>query len=193
MSYPNPLATTIPTIGLDGTITVLQEAIADLYWIGKSFHRAYRHAELNTGQRTISVPKTWQAGKEWINVLPNDNIVAQSFFWPISDESVIEFDNHVDPLMESEVALIVWCNTSKISGHNTGPSLAYQKADILALLKSSDLVTDITGIVDRNATEIFDPFTINDELTQYTMLPYQGFRINFTVKYTYALCLPVSS
>lgn len=193
--YANPLATTIDTFGIDGTISVLQSAIANLDWIQKSFHRAYRHQELNTGtsQRTISVPKTWQSGKEWINVLPNDNITAQTFFWPLGEEQVLDFENHIDPLMASEVALIVWLNTSKLSGHNTGPSITQQKADILNILKSSDLVTGITGIIDRSADEIFEPFTINDELKQWTMLPYQGFRVNFTVKYTYAQCLPVSS
>lgn len=194
-TYANPLATTIDTTGLDGAITSIQTDIAALDWIQKSFHRAYRHQELNNGtsQRNISVPKTWQSGKEWINVLPNDNITAQSFFWPLGEEDVLEFDNHIDPLMSSEIALIVWVNTSKLAGHNTGPSISHQKADILNVLKSSDVVVGITGIIDRSADEIFEPFTINDELKQWTMLPYQGFRVNFTVKYTYAQCLPVSS
>lgn len=194
MSYPNPLATQIPTIGLDGTITALQTELSALTWLSKCFHRAYRHLELNTGNnRTISVPKTWQGANEWINVLPNDNQPAQAFFWPLSGEDVTEFDNHVDPLMESDICLIVWLNTSKLAGHIYGPSLAIQKADVMDILKNSDLVMGIDSIVDRSANEIFDPFTITDERTQYTMLPYQGFRINFRVKFTYELCLPLSS
>lgn len=195
MSYPNPLATQIPTIGLDGTITVLQSVLSALPWLSKCFHRAYRHTESNTGNnRPQTTPKTWQGGNEWINVLPNDNQPAQAFFWPLSDEQVIgDYDIHVTPLMEADIALIVWVNTSKLAGHITGPSLATQKAEVIAILNASDLVVSIDGIVDRSANEIFDPFTINDERTQYTMLPYQGFRINFRVKFSYSECSIISS
>lgn len=195
MSYPNPLATQIPIIGLDGTITSLQTAMGALTWLSKCFHRAYRHTELNTGNnRAQIIPKTWQAGNEWINVLPNDNQPAQAFFWPLNAEEVVnDYDIHVEPLMEADICLIVWVNTSKLAGHTTGPSLANQKADVLAILNASDLVVRIDGIVDRSANEIFEPFTINDDRTQYTMLPYQGFRINFRVKFTYSLCLTASS
>lgn len=195
MSYPNPLDTGIPTIGLDGTITIIQTELLTLTWLSKCFHRAYRHAEQPTGQnRPIQVPKTWQGGKEWINVLPNDNQPAQAFFWPIGDEDVIgDYDIHVGPLMEADIALIVWVNTNKLAGHTTGPSLANQKADVIRILNNNDLVVNIAGLIDRSAPEIFEPFTITDERTQYTMLPYQGFRVNFRVKFSYSECLVISS
>jgi hypothetical protein len=195
MSYNNPLDTAIQTSGLDGTITSLQSAMSAFSWIDKSFHRAYRHTEESeaTGRRTKSIPKCWQANNEWIDVSPNDNITAQSFFWSDSSEDVAEFDKHVSPLMEADISLIVWINTSKLSGHITGPSVSEQKADVINLLTNHDLVVSIDSIVDRSADEIFDPFTMDDERTHYTMLPFQGFRVNFRVKFTYDQCSVISS
>jgi len=195
MTYINPQATAIPTIGLDGTITSLQTDLSALTWLSKCFHRAYRHSEQSqsTNNRTNVVPKTWEAGNEWINVLPNDNLPAQAFFYPISDEDVTEFDNQFDPLMEADICLIVWVNTTQLVNHTTGPSLAYEKADVINVLKASDLVLSIDSIVDRSAAEIFDPFTVDDVRNHFTMLPFAGFRVNFKVKFDYIECSTISS
>lgn len=194
MTYIHPQNTAIPTIGIDGTITSLQAAIGQISWLDKCFHRAYRHYEqgtFNNGELTI--PKTWEANAEWYNCLPNDNLISQAFFYPLNDEDVIESEPHVAPLWESDICLIVWVNTTKISGHTTGPSLANEKADVLAVLTASDLVTGIDSIVDKSAPDIFDPFTIDDPRNHFTMLPFAGFRVNFRVKYDYIVCQPASS
>lgn len=195
MTYIHPQNTSIPTIGVDGSITTLQNAMSSLPWLSKCFHRAYRHYELppQGGTKQNVIPKTWEAQSEWYNNLPNDNLSAQAFFYPIGDEDVTEFELHIDPLMEADVAFIVWVNTSKLVGHTTGPSLAQEKADVLEILKNSDLVTSIDSIVDKSAPDIFDPFTIEDQQNHFTMLPYAGFRVNFKIKFTYEQCLPVSS
>lgn len=194
MTYIHPQNTAIPTIGIDGTITVLQSAIGQISWLAECFHRAYRHYEQGTfANDTKTIPKTWEANNEWYNCLPNDNLISQAFFYPIGDEQVLEFDLHVDPLWEQQIALIVWVNTSKLPGHTTGPSLANEKADVIAILNNSDLVTSIDSIVDKSADDIFDPFTVDDPRNHFTMLPFAGFRVNFTVKFDYTVCQPASS
>jgi hypothetical protein len=192
MSYINPENTSISTIGIDATITTLQSALGDITWLTKCFHRAYRHYEIQ-GKKTLSIPKTWEANNEWYNNLPNDNLPAQAFFYPIGDEQVLDFDQHIDPLWQQKVCLIVWVNTNKLSGHTTGPSLAQEKADVLAILNNSDLVISVDSVVDRSADDIFEPFTIDDPKNHFTMLPFAGFRINFTVKFDYIVCNSPSS
>lgn len=192
MTYINPQNTAIVAIGIDATITALQTAIGQLSWIEKCFHRAYLHHEISN-KRTVNIPKTWEANNEWYNCLPNDNLAASAFFFPTGDEDVAEFEQHINPTWQQEICLIVWLNTDKLTNHTTGPSLAQEKADVLAVLSNNDLVIGIDSIVDRSANEIFDPFTISDEKTHYTMLPYAGFRINFTVKFDYTICQSASS
>lgn len=192
MTYIHPQNTAIQTIGIDKTITELQSALGQISWLTKCFHRAYRHYEL-LGKKTLTIPKTWEANNEWYNNLPNDNLAATAFFYPTGDEQVEQFDPHVDPDFSQEIALIVWVNTDKLTGHTTGPSLAQEKADILAVLNNSDLVIGINSIVDKSAEDIFDPFSIDDVNNHYTMLPFAGFRINFTVKFDYIICQSASS
>lgn len=192
MTYINPQNTSIPTIGIDATITALQSAIGNISWLTKCFHRAYLHHEIQN-KRTLNIPKTWEANNEWYNNLPNDNLAATAFFYTTGDEQVENFDSHVDPVFQQEICLIVWLNTNKLTGHTTGPSLAQEKADVLAVLNNSDLVIGIDSIVDKSAEDIFDPFTINDQNTHFTMLPFAGFRVNFTVKFDYTICQSPSS
>jgi hypothetical protein len=194
MTYINPQNTSIPTIGIDGTITVLQAAIGAISWVDKCFHRAYNFQELppQGGTGTKQVPKTWEAQNEWYNNLPNDNLPAQAFFYVQGDEDTIDAGPE-NLLWESDISLIVWVNTSKLVGHTTGPSLAQEKADVLTVLQASDLVTGIDSIIDKSASDIFDPFDVEDAKNHFTMLPFAGFRVNFRVKYTYDQCLPVSS
>lgn len=192
MTYINPQNTSIPTIGIDATITALQTAIGQISWLTKCFHRAYLHHEI-INKKTHNIPKTWEANNEWYNNLPNDNLAATAFFYPTGDEQIDEWEPHTDIDFQQEISLIVWVNTNKLSGHTTGPSLAVEKADVLAVLSNHDLVIGIDSIVDRSANEIFEPFTISDEKTHFTMLPYAGFRINFTVKFDYTICQSPSS
>jgi hypothetical protein len=196
MSYNNPSDTEISNIGLDAVITLLQQELKQLPWLNKVFHRAYTHRELDINQRTILIPKVWEAGVEWYDCRPNDSLktaVSQSFFFPISEERVTSFEKRSDPTFEQDVALVVWLNISQLAAHEGSPSAGYLKSDVLDVLKNSDSVLDITSIVDKDAVQIYEGFTITDEVTQYTMLPYQGFRINFTVKFDYIECLMPSS
>lgn len=192
MTYINPQNTAIQTIGIDATITALQAAIGQIPWLTKCFHRAYRHYEIS-GKKTLTIPKTWEANNEWYNNLPNDNLAATAFFYPTGDEQVAGFDPHVQPDFTQDICLIVWVNTNKLTGHTTGPSLAQEKADVLQVLNNSDLVIGIDSIVDKSAEDIFDPFDIDDPKNHFTMLPFAGFRVNFTVKFDYILCLSPSS
>lgn len=197
MSYSNPTATNINTVGLDSAISKLQTSLQTLTWLNKVFHRAYIHRELDINQRPILIPKVWEdadnVSSEWYDCRPNDIVISQAFFTPVSEERAIDWQSGSDATWEQDIALIVWLNTTQIPAHDSGPSLGVQKAQVLQLLNFSDVVSDITSIVDRDATEIYRGFTITDENTHYTMLPFAGFRINFKVMFDYIQCLQASS
>ena len=192
MSYTNPAQTEIQSIGLDLAITNIQAKLKTLTWLNKCFHRAYTHREIING-RTVVIPKVWESANEWYDCRPNDIAISQAFFTPISNETASEFEKNADPVFSQDIALIVWLNTDELPAHSYGPSLAYQKSDVIDILKNADSVLNIISIVDRSAQEIFEGFTIEDQDTHYTMLPFQGFRINLTVKFDYIECLPISS
>lgn len=197
MSYSNPSATNINTVGLDASISKLQTSLQTLTWLNKVFHRAYTHREIDLKDKTILIPKVWeenaQADLEWYDCRPNDIVISQAFFTPVSEERVIEWVPQADATWEQEIALIVWVNTTQLPAHDSGPSLGLQKAQVLQLLNTSPVVSGITSIVDRDATEIYRGFTIVDDITHYTMLPFAGFRINFKVLFDYIQCLQPSS
>lgn len=191
MSYTNPTQTEITSIGLDAAITALQIRLKTLSWLNKCFHRAYTHREVS-GTKTIIIPKVWEASNEWYDCRPNDIVISQAFFTPISEERVLEFEKNVDPVFEQDIALIVWLNTDELAAHISGPSLGHQKSDVLDILKNADSVLNVSSIIDKSAQEIYQGFTIDDQNTHYTMLPFAGFRINLTVKFDYIECLITS-
>jgi hypothetical protein len=192
MTYINPQNTPIQATGIDQTITLLQAALGELNWLTRCFHRAYRHYEI-LGKKTLTIPKTWESNNEWYNNLPNDNLAATAFFYPTGDEKLVQFNPHVPPYFTQDIALIVWVNTDKVAVVKKGPSLSQEKADVLAILNDHDLVTNIDSIVDKSADDIFKPFTIDDPTNHFTMLPFAGFRVNFTVQFDYIQCQSASS
>ena len=134
-----------------------------------------------------------EAQNEWYDCRPNDAVISQAFFTPLSEERVTSFEKFADPTFEQDIALIVWVNVDQLPGHISGPSLGYQKAEVISILKTSDSVMDIAEIIDISAVEIYKGFTIADENTHYTMLPFAGFRVNLTVKFDYINCVVASS
>lgn len=190
MSYYDPTATEIATTGFDAAITSIQQALkSSCTWIDKVFHRAYIFRDKDENGKVMVLPKVWEAGNEWINVLPNDNMKSQSFFTANEPEQVTDYDtNDLVILATRRVSLILWMNTSDAPSTLTGPSLADIKKRLLTVLMASDRVLEVESIIDQDAESVFEGFTINDADTKYLMLPYAGLRINFTLKYQYSLC-----
>ncbi len=51
------------------------------------------------------------------------------------------FEKHADPTFEQDISIIFWLNTDELASHISGPSLGYQKVDVLDILKTSDSVS----------------------------------------------------
>lgn len=193
MSYHTPTATEITAIGLDGAITSIQSDMkASLTWIEKVFHRAYLFQESDQdGRVKRMVPKVYEAGNEYINVLPNDHVRSQVFFVPAGDEDVQDYDPNSLLIVNQDIALVFWCDVRSLSGNSAtsyNPSLSLVKKQFIDFLNNHDSVLEITSIVDKKAEDVFEGFTIDDDKTHYTMLPFAGLRINFRIKFDYKLC-----
>lgn len=189
MSANNPNITTIDQPGLDWAIHSLQSILAHKFDWMTVFHRAYPFREFRSEEsKTHTIPKVWVGINEYMNVLPNDFLIGQAFFFVTDDEKQIEVDLQFGSTFRTEVSLIIWVNTDNVPGHTTGPSIAKLKKEINDLLVEHISVVKIESMTDQDAEQVFDGFTIQDVDTQYLMLPYSGLRINMVLQYSYSEC-----
>jgi hypothetical protein len=92
MSYSNPEILTIDNAtGLDAVIKSIQTDLATIPWLQKSFGRAWEFTEKQES-RVVRVPKVYQGESEYLNVLPNDHLSAQSFIMADGPEEWTEYD-----------------------------------------------------------------------------------------------------
>lgn len=189
MSYHKPNITTINVPGIDGAIHHLQAALTFKYPWMAVFHRAYPFLEWNVANtKGLKVPKVWSGGNEYMNILPNDFLVGQAFFFVTEEEKLTETHRQFGSEFNTEVSLIVWVNTSAIPGQTTGPSIAWLKKGIVDLLSYSETVLKVEAMTDQDAGSVFDGWSIDDVDTQYLMLPYAGLRVNMVLRYSYSEC-----
>ena len=189
MSANNPNITTIDQPGLDLVIHNLQSLLADKFDWMTVFHRAYPFREYWSEERkTHTVPKVWVGANEYMNVLPNDFLIGQAFFYVTDDEKQMESDLQFGSTFRTEVSLIIWVNTASMPGHTTGPSIAKLKKEINEILNDHISVSKIESMTDQDAESVFNGFTIEDVDTQYLMLPYAGLRVNMVLQCNYSEC-----
>lgn len=189
MSYHKPNITTINEPGIDGAIHSLQSMLASRYDWMSVFHRAYPFVEWNAKQtKGLKVPKVWLGEYEYMNILPNDFLVGQAFFFVADDEKVSEVDPQFGADFNTEISLIVWVNTSAIPDHTTGPSIAWLKKGIVDLMANQKNVQKVVSMTDQDAESVFEDWSIDDVDTQYLMLPYAGLKIDMVLRYNYSIC-----
>lgn len=194
MTYQNPQIPIIPNpIGFDAAIADLQQCIAAIPYITKSFGRAYIFKESRAGKQ-VTLPKVYQGGGEYHNPLPNGELTASSFILPISDEQCDDFQQHADNTFTRRVAIIFWGNLKQIDPDKDYVFLEEIKMDFLDALQDCKSFKSYESYVDDRYSEIFREFssymtnrsndTDSDEInTQYLMYPYGGFRMSITLTY----------
>lgn len=187
VSYSTPQAPALPNpIGLDAEIQRLQLRLKErLTWLQVSYGKAYRHSE-KRGGRQVYLPKVYDGGGEYRDVLPNDNVAAQSFFLPKDPATNPEREPMIGtvPLAQS-VDFIFWGNLQRIDptkSYRYDPELL---RDVVKVLNEAGvLVQRIYGAPE----EVFRGFTvelIKDSVLQH---PYAGFRIQLEVSTANLLC-----
>jgi hypothetical protein len=173
--------------GLDSAIRNISKQLEQLPWLINIYGRAYSY---KTEKGKVK-PYTYKKDNEYDNVLPNDNFNAQCFFKAKGDE-ITNFDfpkgSRRTGLIqfERDISLIVWVNLQTIdyankSDYNYTERL---KEDVMKRLKSSQEVMKIKTYIDEDSKRVFDGYDLDDVQQHYLMMPYTGFRIDLTVKYS---------
>jgi hypothetical protein len=200
MSYVDSEILTIDSpVGLDKIIQALQEELSSLPWMQKSFGRAWEFTEKMPDGRVVRVPKVWQGtegttGKgEYLNVLPNDHLTSQSFIMAAGAEEWIDFQLfQLTNLKQRKLKVIFWFNLNEIDANKDYIFTEELKADVEKLLKTFPYLKSIDSYTDEKAEDVFEGYinsgsgtlsTADDDLNQWCMHPYSGFRFNITVTY----------
>lgn len=166
---------------LNTIIENIRQSLEQLTWLEKSYGRAFNHAETRD-KKVIKLPKCFD-GFDYVNVLPNDKLKAQSFIACKGPEKTDEFNRDSNNIKSRDLSLIVWVNLKKIDGTRREIFTHELKQDVEAILATFPEVEKVNQIFDEKVEDIFQGYNIVDIDTQYLMYPYQGFRIDFSVKW----------
>ncbi|MDF7810705.1 hypothetical protein [Hymenobacter sp. YC55] len=187
VSYLTPDAPILPyAIGLDAEIQKLQlKLIERLNWLQVSYGKAYRHSEVRDSKK-VYLPKVYDGGGEYRDVLPNDNVVSQSFFLSKDPISVPGSEPAIGsvPLTQS-LDYIFWGNLTLIDESKPYRFEAELLREVLEVFNSQGVLVQR---IYTTPEEVFRGFTvemIKDKVLQH---PYVGFRIQIDVNISNALC-----
>lgn len=172
-------------INLDRAIQELQKALVrDCPWITVAFGRARLIPEKTNG-KILLLPKVYYGEKEYVNVLLNDTVPAQSWFQTLGIETPLNYgmENSIQK-MQSTVSLIVWLNFTKLQFDQTQDYywLEFPKRDVFNCINKYPNVT-ITKISDENAKDIFKEYTTEVERDQFLTHPKGALRFDFLLTY----------
>jgi hypothetical protein len=194
MSYENPNILTIDTpVGLDAVIESIRADLSSIPWLQKSFGRAWEFTEKQASGSVVRIPKVYQGEAEYLNVLPNDHMVAQSFIMADGAESWSEYERtSMRNAKTRALKIIFWLNLHEIDSNSDYIFTEVLKKDVEKVLKANPWITSIDQYVDEKAEDVFQGYinsgagtlsTADDNVNQVLMYPYSGFRFNVTVGY----------
>lgn len=188
-SFKNPLTPLIAEpVNIDRPIQELQQALAELPWLEKSFGRSFVACKKDAdGKNTIVYPQVWQGvGLDFLNVMPNDNLKSQSFF---KVEDPIEFTEYVrdgQSMMRANVSVIFWFQYLRINPDADHAFIELLKAQaqktISTAILSSQSSVEIARIWE-GAENVFRGYTIDKMANQELIWPFGGFRFEMLIDF----------
>lgn len=203
-SYKDPFTPLIDNpVNIDAPIQSLQQAFAaGLPWLSKSFARAYLAARYKTGPSGNKVPvyypQVWQGMDEngnaldLLEVMPNDNLEAQSFFKVEEPIECLKYLPNGHSLMSARVSIIFWFNMERIQDRlDPAKTLNYSfnevlKGSVQRVITNHvfDPGSDIKILrVWETPKQVFAGYTIDDIRDQELIYPYGGFRFECQLVY----------
>ena len=193
MSYRIPPIPVPPNpVFVDKAIVEIQTALGTLPWLTHSFGRSYEK-ETNTagsdkkGSGSFSEIKTepvvYVGQAEYLPVLWNDNLQAQSWF-VVGKQTPIDYVANHKNIYEVELDIIFWANLKKIDKPK-GQNYYFTeelKQDVRALLTNMNPLYSNFEIdmIEENVDDVFKEYTVQQVKRQYFMYPYTGFRFTLT-------------
>lgn len=194
-SFKSPLTPQITNpVGIDRPIQELQNTIAALGWIEKSFARAYtsyRH-DIPTN-KLIIYPEVWQGrtgsgnhDADMLNVMPNDNLKSQSFIKVDDPTSTVERVSNGKSRMGVTIQIIIWFDIRQIDKTVPYRFTEVLKAQAQAAIANCQLTKESSVSILRiyeEADNVFRGYTIDKVKNQELVHPFGGFRFECSLLY----------
>lgn len=204
-SYKDPFTPLIENpVNIDVPIQSLQQAIATLPWISKSFARAYLACKKlegpgGLGSKVSYYPQVWQGfeddgrARDLLNVMPNDNLEAQSFFKVEEPIECLKYLPNNFSIMSAKLSIIFWFNMERIQDRlDPGKVLNYSynevlKGSVQRILTNHMFDTDGNDLkvlrVYETPKQVYNGYTIDDVRDQELTYPFGGFRFECQLVY----------
>lgn len=188
VSYTAPVAPTLPhAVGLDAEIQRLQLLLTErLPWLAVSYGKAYRAGRVE-GKKTIYYPEVYHGAGEYRDVLPNDNVAAQSFFYPRDPATTGAQEPSALPHPFTQVVdYVFWANLRRLDAekdYRYDTELLHQ---VLAVFSGEVLVQRVY----TSPEEVFRGFSVDTVAEQVLRQPYCGFRIQLELYVVPGRCAP---
>jgi hypothetical protein len=189
VSYTDPTAPLLPSpVGLDAEIQRLQILLLnELYWLQISYGRAYRGSRQGANKKTVYFPEVYDGSSEYRDVLPNDNVTAQSFFYPAGPATNPDREPIPNTLTLTQACdLIVWANLVRVDDTKTYRFEHELLRDVLRVLNDDGQVRVLRAFTANE--DIFRGFGLDAVPEQALRQPYCGFRIQMELHSTNILC-----
>lgn len=190
-SFKNPLIPLIDNpVNIDRPIQEIQVELGALGWLEKSFGRSWLAVKSSQGifgDKKLYYPHVWQGlEKDLLEVMPNDNIVSQSFFKVNDPVRVLEYSETSDSMMQANVDLIFWFNLKRIDPSIDYPYVELLKGQVLRAFKnvafSPDSSLNVVAI-HETAANVWRGYNINDLKDQDLIYPWGGFRFELELTF----------
>lgn len=191
VSYTDPFAPTVEhPVGLDREIQRLQLLLLEqVPWLQLSYGKAYRGSrKLNGNGKLLYYPEVYAGGREYRDVLPNDNVQAQSFFYPTGPAVNAAREPLPGTLgLTQAVDLIVWANLERIDASATHRFEHELLLDVLRVLNEDGQVRVLRAFTTNE--EIFRGFSLELVNAESALRqPNCGFRVQLELNVTNVLC-----
>lgn len=175
--------------GIDIVISNLNAGLDSVDWLVKKYGRAFQFLATDGQGVKRRKPKVYVSSGEYVNVLPNDDYQAQSFWLANSPEKFETFERAaLGSHKTRDLSLIIWVNLKSIDPLNDSIFTEDLKKDISKALMYLPEVVSVNAYKDEKVEDIFSPFYVSDVADTYLMYPYAGMRFDITVKYFDSIC-----
>ena len=184
MSYTTPNQHEISSgILLDAKIAEIQEALDGISWLQYSFARAYKHAQRNVESGAkVYFPAVYQnAGKDYLNVFPNDNLTSQSFVYVRQPQTLDFYDNGFHSYT-AEVSIIVVFRLDKISTAYSYNFTELLKYDMITALNNIEGLS--IGEVYDEIEEVYNDFTVSEIEAEFLSEQFGALRFDCSMTYS---------
>lgn len=187
-SFKHPLVPLInQPVNIDTPIQEMQVALANaLPWLTRSFGRSWQSFANDSGRKPSTYPEVWQgAGQDLLNVMPNDNLDAQSFFKVEEPINILDYQWNGFSRMGATVSIIFWFNLLAIDPELNFRFVELLKGQVQRAITEAPISSGTWAIqrVWETAENVFRGYTLDLANDQTLVHPYGGFRFECSLNY----------